>query len=761
MTRPPDHLAAKASPEKAANAILAIRPRGLVKLVAIVPDGPLSVKCFLMPEELAAARDWIARNDGAANLHLEPNPPRVRADKRSKESDIAVVVYAYTDCDPVAGELPADAQARHHDRLNSGDVPKPTFEYTSGGGTVGLWLHAKPIKMEGPESIETAKAINIGLARRLGTKAEGFDSCQSVDHLYRIPNTTNLPDRRKRAKGRKTTVAGDLKAYPNRRYERDAFPVGKVDKVTTANDIGDAVSVDLDGLEISDRSRAIIEAGEAEGKRPKDDSPSGWRMSLIHGLKNDGLNDETILGVLLDPDNKVSAERAKKAGSRAAAEVFFRKEIAKATVMRNASVADDFDDDLPVIPDEADTDNMDFDKPAELEFELAPYEPVDATKIPMRQWLYGTSYIRKFIGLTAATGGAGKSSLILVECVAMACGKDLLGVEPAEKLRVLYWNGEDPLEELERRVAGILKHYRLTKADLGERLFIKSGRDMPIRIAEMDGGKAKIAKPMTRAMLQAIRKHRLDVVAIDPFVSSHGVPENDNNAIELVAKKWADIADKTNSSVILSHHTRKTNGTGASIEDSRGASALNYAARTRRAINTMSAAEAKACGITDDRARLSYFKADMMGSSMMKPTASLDWYRFESVDLMNGSPDEDGNPTTGDSVGVVMKWEYKALETVLSAELASDVLDGLKAAKGPWPAAPQSDAWIGNVIADLAGLDPKSEEDRKNIKGQIAEWLDSNVLVRFRGTNAHNRPSPMIGLPGSEFTDDPEDMDFG
>ena len=147
---------------------------------------------------------------------------------------------------------------------------------------------------------------------------------------------------------------------------------------------------------------------------------------------------------------------------------------------------------------------------------------------------------------------------------------------------------------------------------------------MPIRIAELDQGKAKIAKPMTRAMVRAIRDHKLDVVAIDPFVSSHGVPENDNNAIELVAKKWADIADKTDCAVIHSHHTRKTNGIGASIEDSRGASALNYAARTRRAINTMSAAEAKGAGLDDsDRSRLSYIKADMMGSSMMKPTAAL------------------------------------------------------------------------------------------------------------------------------------------
>ena len=657
MTRP--SLATTPSPHKAAKAILAIRPKGLVKLVAIVPDGPLSVKCFMMPEERQAARKWIGRQDGTANLYLEPNPPRVRADKRSKESDIAAVAYAYTDCDPVVGESPTDAQARHHDRLNSGDVPKPTFEYTSGGGTVGLWLHAEPIKLEGPDSIEAAKAINIGLARKLGTKAEGFDSCQSVDHLYRIPNTTNLPDRRKRSKGRKTTVAGNLNAYPQRRYERHAFPVSKVEKVTAGNDIGSPVSIDLDELTISDRSRAIIETGEAEGKRPGDDSPSGWRMSLIHSLKRDGLSNETILGILLSPDNMVSATRAKKAGSREAAETFFKREISKANAMRNANVSDDFDDDVSDIldnEDETDSGAMDSNKPIELNFDLTPYVPQDPSKIPTRKWLYGTAYIRKFIGLTAATGGAGKSSLILVECVAMACGKDLLGIEPVAELRVLYWNGEDPLEELERRVEAILKHYELTKADLGDRLFIKSGRDMPIRIAELDQGKAKIAKPMTRAMVKAIRLHKLDVVAIDPFVSSHSVPENDNNAIDLVAKKWADIADKTDSAILLSHHTRKTNGNGASIEDSRGASALNYAARTRRAINTMTAVEARTAGFPDnDRSRLSYFKSDMMGSSMIKPTAALDWYRFVSVDLMNGQPDElTGAPTEGDSVGVVV-----------------------------------------------------------------------------------------------------------
>nr|WP_249805953.1 AAA family ATPase [Bradyrhizobium sp. 76] len=429
--------------------------------------------------------------------------------------------------------------------------------------------------------------------------------------------------------------------------------------------------------------------------------------------------------------------------------------------MRAATASEDFDDN-PDIPDDDGDADLDFKKPIkdELTFDLTPYIPQNASKIPTRKWLYGTAYIRKFIGLTAATGGAGKSSLILLECVAMACGKDLLGVEPAEKLRVLYWNGEDPLEELERRVAGILKYYGLTKADLGSRLFIKSGRDMPIRIAELDQGKAKIAKPMTRAMDKAVRDHKLDVVAIDPFVSSHGVPENDNNAIELVAKKWADIADKTNCAVVLSHHTRKTNGMGASIEDSRGASALNYAARTRRAINTMTAAEAKAAGFKDDdRSRLSYFKADMMGSSMIKPTAALDWYRFEPVNLMNGPPDElTGESTEGDSVGVVVKWEYQKLTLELDADSARDAVAALNV-DGPWRYDGRAAKWAGLAIARSAQVEVTDLKVKAQIAALIEEWIKDGTLEKYSGTDGNQRKEKVFVRPA--LAEDDDQLDFG
>lgn len=755
-------------PDKAADALVAIRPRGLLKVVTISAEGDTPrVRCFTLPGERDAMRDYIAAADGKRNVYFEPNPPKVKADKRSKESDIAAAVFAYVDCDPKLDgkpEEPAKAQARHHERLNSDDVPAPTFEYVSGGGTVALWRHAAAIKLDGPESIEAAKSINIGVARALGKPSDGYDTCQSLDHLYRAPNTTNLPNAKKRKAGRSVSVAGDLEAHPDRRYARDEFPAVKVAPITTTTkEIGDAADVDLDALEISTRLKSIIEAGEAEGKRPNDDSPSGWRMSLIMGLKKEGISDEQILGILMHPDNAVSADRAKRAGSDKSAEVFFKKEISKATRMndadrqrKHAEAVEDFADDV----DDASLERFksspsimgDIDDIPTVRFDLAPYEPKDPTKIPMRAWLYKPGYIRKFIGLTAATGGAGKSSLILVEAVAMAAGKNLLGIEPEGPLRALYWNGEDPQEELERRVEAILKYYKVTKDDLGGRLFIRSGRDQPIRIAESEDGKASIAEPIVAAMIAAITEHELDVVILDPFVSSHGVLENDNNGIDMVAKKWADIADKTNCSIMLSHHTRKTGGGPASIEDSRGASALNYAARTRRAINTMSAAEAKGAGITDDRTRLSYFKADMAGSSMAKPTAAHDWYRFESVSLMNGPIDElTGKPGEGDSVGVVVAWEYKKLTLELSPELALEAVSALEDG-GPWRANKQADNWAGKAIAKAAGVDLTDAAVRTQIAALLAEWLNDGVIEEYEAEDEHRKPKKCLR---------PTNIDFG
>ena len=66
----------------------------------------------------------------------------------------------------------------------------------------------------------------------------------------------------------------------------------------------------------------------------------------------------------------------------------------------------------------------------------------------------------------------------------MVSGRPLLGVRTSQ-LRVWLWSLEDPREEMARRIQATAKHYRLTQDDIGDRLFLDSGREQPLVIAEM------------------------------------------------------------------------------------------------------------------------------------------------------------------------------------------------------------------------------------------------------------------------------------
>ncbi|MGY4456537.1 hypothetical protein ACVWYI_000497 [Bradyrhizobium sp. LB13.1] len=343
-------------PAKAAAAIRRIRPRGLVKMTAIDPSGSKDVmrgtKCFKMPEERDALIRWIAAHDGVENLYFEPNPPRARADKRSKETDIAAVEYAYVDCDPKSGEDPSAAQERIRERLASGDAPEPTFVYSSGGGVVALWRHAKPIT-----DIEQAKAINVGLAQVLGGKAQGFDSCQSIDHLYRAPHTTNIPNEKKRANGRKVTVASGLQGDPTRRYTPDELPRGYVAKIYDAPALADVPEVDLNDLPISDTLKEIIRDGRSENcDAPDDDSNSGWRMKGINLMAAAGITQEQIVGLFDDPANGDLVDALhEKLGSKQAVRKRVRDEYAKAQAYIAEDRKDDFADDVDRPDDDGET----------------------------------------------------------------------------------------------------------------------------------------------------------------------------------------------------------------------------------------------------------------------------------------------------------------------------------------------------------------------------------------------------------------------
>lgn len=349
---------------------------------------------------------------------------------------------------------------------------------------------------------------------------------------------------------------------------------------------------------------------------------------------------------------------------------------------------------------------------------VRPFVWRDPSTMPRRQWVYGRHLIRKFVSATFAPGGVGKSGLVLAEAMAMASGKALLGPKPRGRLRVGYWNGEDPFEETERRALASCLLHDLGPDDLEGWLHLGSGREDELVIAEQTSSGAVIHGPNVEAVLETIRDLALDVVIIDPFVSSHRVAENDNNAIDLVAKRWGKIADLTNTAIELVHHTRKTNGAETTVEDGRGAVALLNAARSARVLNPMSKEERERAGVKPGEA---YFRVENGKANLAPPAEGADWFQVASVDLGNGEGFE-----PSDNVGAVRPWKWP---DPFDGVTAADLLAVQKAIDaGQWRENPQAKDWAGKAVAEVLGLDLDEKADKQKAKGLLATWIKTGAL---------------------------------
>ena len=154
-------------------------------------------------------------------------------------------------------------------------------------------------------------------------------------------------------------------------------------------------------------------------------------------------------------------------------------------------------------------------------FAAHPFVWRDPKTIQPREWLHAGHYIRGFLSATIAPGGLGKTSLQLVEAVGMVCGRDLLTT--SRPLNVWYWNLEDPLDEIDRRIAAILLHYNIAPGSSEGRLFVNC--EEPLVIATRLRDETVVAAPIVGRLISEITRLQIDVLTVDPFVSSHRVPK--------------------------------------------------------------------------------------------------------------------------------------------------------------------------------------------------------------------------------------------
>lgn len=370
-----------------------------------------------------------------------------------------------------------------------------------------------------------------------------------------------------------------------------------------------------------------------------------------------------------------------------------------------------------------------------------PFAWIAPASIPPRRWLYGRHYIRKFVTLTTAHSGVGKSSLVIVEALAIVTGRPLIGVKPDEKTRIWYWNGEDPMEELQRRIMAAALHYQIDRDDIEGRIFVDTGREAKIIIAQQTPAGATVARPNVDAVIATIRANEIGLMIVDPFVACHRVAENDNSAIELVVAAWAEIADVTGCGVDLVHHVRKTGGADATVEDGRGGSAVQAKVRSARVLNGMSKEDAPKAGIENARA---FFSVENGKSSMTAALDKADWYQTIGVDLGNG-----------DNVGVATAWEWPdAFEGVTVSHLRAAQTE---IAKGRWRQSPQAKAWAGHAVATAMGLDISSKKlkakaDRAKIVSLLKTWIENGMFVIVEGKDERHETRSYIevGKPADD-----------
>jgi hypothetical protein len=275
-------------------------------------------------------------------------------------------------------------------------------------------------------------------------------------------------------------------------------------------------------------------------------------------------------------------------------------------------------------------------------------------------------------------------------------------------------------------------HYGIGPEETNGRLFIDSGRLLPLILAYEDRKGVVLDQAVIDAIIASIRASGIDVLIIDPFISSHRVGENDNNAIEMVAKAWSHIADVTGCSVNLVHHSRKLNGEEVTVESGRGASALLAACRSARTLNQMTKDEAAQLNVENHRL---YFRVDDGKSNLQPPADGATWHRLVNVDLPNGPMG-----TVGDKVGVVTRWEKPDLMGDLTASDLRKVQNAVAA--GRWRENLRARDWVGKAVAQALGLAIPEEAPR--IKSLVHAWLKSGALTVVTGLDESRRQRDFV-----------------
>ena len=370
---------------------------------------------------------------------------------------------------------------------------------------------------------------------------------------------------------------------------------------------------------------------------------------------------------------------------------------------------------------------------AKTAYTATPFTAASLADLQPYDWVYPRTMVVGYFTLLGAPAGLGKTALTVHLAIAIALGRDLLGVTPSEPRNVWIINLEDSRELLLKLVWACCQFHNIEPADLEGRLFIDSGRDRPLIVSLLVDG-TPMRMPVVDALCGELKTRKIGALFVDPIVDTHNLPENDNVSMNAYCMVWNELAEKAQCAVLLAHHFRK-GGIGGDADAFRGAGALIGKARVAISLANMSTEEATKLAV-DVQYRLWHIRVDNAKRNLAAPPTECEWLRLESVDL-----------ATGDSIQALRRWSPPSpfgdspMHHVVAAIRTIDAGPGEGEYYSPSRKGRSSERWCGSVLVrDLA----KTDEQAVTI---IAQWLKTGVLVAgVYHSQAQRREKPCVRM---------------
>jgi hypothetical protein len=361
----------------------------------------------------------------------------------------------------------------------------------------------------------------------------------------------------------------------------------------------------------------------------------------------------------------------------------------------------------------------------------------DPGLIPPRQWLLANQFCLGFISSIVAAGGTGKSALRLLQYISLATERALCGQHVFRRCRILLISLEDDVHELQRRIKAVLDYHEVERREL--KGWLRCSCPKLTKLAELKG-KARAIGPLERQIRNAIAQYKPDLIALDPFVKTHALEENDSGDMDFVCDLLTRLAVEFNIAVDSPHHVHKGTITPGDADSGRGSSGIRDAGRLVYTLTPMSENEAKMFGVLVENRRL-YVRLDSSKVNLTPPSGKATWFRLVGVPIGNATRDY----PSGDTVQVVEPWNPPETWEGLSPETLNAALNHI--ARGNEHGQRYSAA--ASTGQDRAAWRVVQQYCPTKTEGQCREiinaWVKTGLLVEHDYTDPVQR-RPLKGL---------------